>query len=88
MSKLIFFEFRCSKCDTVFTKLIRSDVHEHQCPECEGTGRRIVSAARIDWQAFVHGKNASQPAIDKWDKMRRKKMAIEERKLADHGTYD
>lgn len=88
MSKLIIFEFRCSDCNTVFTELVRPDVYAASCPDCEGTGNRIVSAARIDWQAFAKGPNASEPAVDKWDKMRRKKMEIEQQKLKDHGTYD
>lgn len=88
MSKLILFEFRCSDCGTVFTELVQPDVYEASCSDCGNTAQRIVSAARIDWRPFVHGRTASEPAVDKWDKMRRKKMDIEKRKLEDHGTYD
>lgn len=88
MSKLIVFEFLCDSCGTVFDDLVQPDVYETQCSSCGGSGKRLISAARIDWQAFVHGTTASEPAIDKWNKMRQKKMDIEKRKLQDHGTYD
>lgn len=88
MGKLIFLEFRCSSCSTVFAELVRPDVYEHLCPDCRNTAHRIVSAARIDPLAFVHGPNASEPAIDKWNKVRKQKMDIEKQKLRDHGTYE
>lgn len=84
----IIFEFRCSECGHITDELVQSDVYETSCSACGSVARRIVSAPRIDWRAFVHGPNASEPAIDKWEKMRNKKMALEQKKLRDHGTYD
>lgn len=81
------YDFQCSN-GHVNEELVKPDVRTIPCPDCEETAERLLSMPHIDWQAFVWGNNASEPAIDKWDKMRKKKMAIEQRKLADHGTYD
>lgn len=88
MSKLIVFEFQCSSCDAITDELVQPTVYETVCSACGGTARRIVSAVRLDPHAFVHGPTASEPAIDKWCKIRKKKMDIEQKKLRDHGTYD
>lgn len=79
------FEFRCSECDAITDELVSPDIHEVSCAACGGSAKRIISAVRIDWQAFVHGPNASEPAISKWDKMRKQKLDIENRKIERNG---
>ena len=47
------YEFTCQSCGLRFEKLFRriSDVKEHPCTACQGTGKREVSAAAF---AFKH----------------------------------
>ena len=82
---LIIFEFRCFECGTVTDELVQPDVYETPCSACGSPAHRIVSAVRTDPLAFVHGPNASRPAIDKWEKKRQQKMGIEKRKQDEHG---
>lgn len=59
------------------------------CPECSSANtQRLLSAPNILVSELARGSSATGDSIDKWDRMRRKKMAIEERKIADHGSID
>lgn len=48
MSKLIFFDFRCTACDHKFDDLVKPDVFELPCPECDAIANRTISTPRFD----------------------------------------
>jgi putative FmdB family regulatory protein len=81
------YDFKCRDCGVISEHLTRFDVKETSCPRCQGNADRQVCAPKIDHTALAMGDSATAGGIDKWDRARRKKMAIEERKLRDHGTY-
>lgn len=82
------FEFRCEACSHRYDYLGKWD-DATSCPECQSEDTtKLMSAPRIPVSALARGESATPDSIDRWQKMREQKMAIEQRKLADHGTYE
>lgn len=66
MSKLIMFDFECTN-GHQFEDLVKSDVHELDCPTCAAKASRMISAVRLDWRKM--GLDPGFPsAQDKWAK--------------------
>lgn len=85
MAKLILFEFRCTSCEHKFDDLVKSDVQQTPCPNCSGTGERLVSAPRLDPKMGVDAEG--NPTMgDKWAKIRRQQAQIEKKHYKEHGT--
>jgi putative FmdB family regulatory protein len=78
----ILFDFHCSKCDLTFEELVKQEDRESTCPSCKGPATRQVSTPTIDPNFMVFDKSDHRPAIDKWDKKRRRKMAQEHKHSA------
>ncbi|WP_083928850.1 FmdB family zinc ribbon protein [Geopsychrobacter electrodiphilus] len=49
------YEYQCSGCDTRTEKISRTDVHEIDCPQCNGKARRIVSVVAAKANDSVPG---------------------------------
>jgi putative FmdB family regulatory protein len=70
MSKLIMFDFECTN-GHQFEDLVKSDVHELDCPVCAAKAARQISAVRLDWRKM--GLDPGFPsAQDKWAKAQTK----------------
>lgn len=81
--KFMFFDFRCTSCDTVREHFVQSDA-DVACSECGEECKRLISAPRI----ALSGKDPDFPrAWAKWEKTRRQKATIDEKFHADHGTH-
>ncbi len=82
------FEFRCKACGHVYDELGKWD-DATSCPECQSDDtKKLVSAPHIPVAPLARGDSATPDSIDRWAKMRKQKMAIEQQKKADHGTYE
>jgi len=67
--KLILFDFQCTE-GHQFEDLVKSDVHEVDCPKCGQKAKREISPVRLDWRKM--GVDSDFPTCqDKWDKMQR-----------------
>lgn len=81
---MLLFDFLCPSCQHEFEELVPSDTREVPCPSCSfEKAERQISAPTIDPAPWVFGAHAMSPAIDKWDKNRRKKIAVEKK----HSSY-
>lgn len=82
------FEFRCKACGHQYEHFGKWD-EATSCPECESADtKRLMSVPCLPVSALARGESATQDSIDRWDKMRKQKMATEQQKKADHGTYE
>lgn len=77
VSKLLFFDHRCTACGEKFEKLVRPDEREVRCPKCELPAERILSPV-----GFNLGKGIDPDfptAYDKWEKTQKKKRENEKK---------
>lgn len=82
------FEYRCNACSHPYEQLAKWD-EATSCPHCESADTtKLISAPVIPVSSLAKGDSATQDSIDRWDKMRNSKMANEQQKLDDHGTYE
>lgn len=82
---MLLFDFHCSLCDTTFEELVSSETREILCPNCHiPSAQRQISAPTIDPAPWVTGKHPSEPAVDKWARNRRRKIAQEKKDSAYH----
>lgn len=81
---MLLFDFTCRACGATFEELVKSDAREVSCLSCStGVADRQISAPTIDPNFLVFDRMDHRPAIDKWDKKRRKKIAQEKK----HSSY-
>lgn len=84
------YNFTCPACgheDDIFCKV--SERHEQSCSSCGTATRQVIrQAPQPHWTSLAMGEGASPEAIKKFDKMRREKKAIEEKKIAEHGSIN
>jgi len=74
--KLILFDFECIN-GHEFEELVKSDVHEIECPRCRAQALRQISGTRVDWRRM--GVDPDFPgAANKWTKMQEQKARQEE----------
>lgn len=83
------YENRCQTCGYHFDNYGKYEDDAPSCPECQSPDTtRLISAPVIPVSALARGDSATPDSIDRWEKMRKSKMAIEQRKQDDHGTYE
>lgn len=71
MSKLIYFDFKCPE-GHEFEELVKPTDNTTKCPYCSKKAKRLISAARIDWENM--GLSTDFPTCaDKWEKARRQR---------------
>lgn len=69
MSKLLVFEFLCTKCGNSFEDLVDPITRELPCPNCNYSAGRIISAPRLDPKM---GLSDDFPTMaSKWEKRTR-----------------
>lgn len=81
------FDFKCPRCRRVFEDMIKPHVYATPCIKCHANADRQVSAPRIDKTALALTKGASPESIAHFDRIHRERKAIDDRKLAEHGSY-
>lgn len=86
MSKLLMFDFECSRCGVTFEDLVRSNVRGLPC-ECGGTAWRVISGTHLDYASMATHGEGMETAIDKFDRAHRERKAIDEKHYANHGDY-
>ena len=83
MSKFIFFDFRCTGCNSRFEQMVKPDVKTIPCPTCGSESRRLISAPTIS----LSGTDPAFPGeYEKWEKKRRKKAAEDKKFYDNHGV--
>jgi putative FmdB family regulatory protein len=85
--KLLLFDFRCTKCGTVFEELAKPVDYWSKCPKCTANARREISPVRINHSAMAGSASASPGTIDHFDRVHKQRKAIETKRFADHGDY-
>jgi len=85
MSKLIFFDFRCTRCEHKFDKLVKSDVYVLPCPKCSKPSKRLISAPTIDPRMGLDIEGNPTMAA-KWERTRKQRAKIEKKHYEEHGT--
>lgn len=85
MSKLILYDFRCTKCAHKFDGLVNSDVMSLPCPECTADSNRLISTPRFDPRMGLDPEGNPTMA-DKWAKTRNQRARIERQHYKEHGT--
>lgn len=84
MSKLILYDWRCTKCNTKFEALAKMVELTCDCPECGSTANRLISTPRLD---PGNGLDPSMPsAYDRWERVNKQKIAQDKKFYADHGV--
>jgi hypothetical protein len=84
MSKYLFFDFRCSQCNNTFDDLVKPDIFEIPCPECQAPAARCVSTPRLDPRMGFDPDFATSG--DKWKKMNKQKTQQDKAFYAKHGV--
>jgi putative FmdB family regulatory protein len=87
VSKLILFQFACTKCDYVFEDLAKPENYWSKCPECGGNARREITPIRINHSAMAAFDSASPATLKHFDRVHQQRKAIEEKSFRDHGDY-
>lgn len=87
MSKLMIFDFKCTKCDRISEDLVNPGTYWTQCPHCLANAQRILSPVRIDKTRLALTNGASPESISHFDRIHRQRKAIEEKTMAEHGDY-
>ena len=87
MTKLILFDFHCTKCAHDFEDLVKPSVYWLKCPKCKGNAQRVMSPVRIDRTRIALTSGASPESIAHFDRIHNQRRAIEEKSMANHGDY-
>jgi putative FmdB family regulatory protein len=87
MSKLLLFDFSCTKCGLVFEELAKPANYWSKCPDCEANARREISPVRIDHSRMAISESASPGSIDYFDRVHQQRKVIEEKSMQNHGDY-
>lgn len=85
MSKFMFFDFRCRKCDAKSEQFVKPDVYTRTCesPDCDGTAVRCISAPRIS----LPGTDPDfTTAYSKWARMNKQKREQDAKFYDKHGV--
>jgi putative FmdB family regulatory protein len=75
MSKLILFDFACTKCGNVFEELTKSDNKELPCPNCKYSAIRIISGTRLDPNLAMDGGFPTM--VDRWAKKQAQRAKVD-----------
>lgn len=86
MSKLILWDFECSKCG-VFEELAQPTEKSARCPRCDSAAPRIISPVRIDRMGMAVQPGATESSIKYFERAHRQRKAIEDKRYRDHGDY-
>ena len=85
---MILFDFKCPECNHMFEELVKSGTAEAPCPKCEATAQKaLVNPPRIDMLSMGSQHNATDSAIDYFDRIHRQQTKIEEAHEREHGDY-
>lgn len=87
MSKLILFDFRCTKCHTISEHMVKPGEYWAACPECGGNAQRILSPVKINHYEMALSPSASPESIKKFDRLHQSQKAKEEKVYRNHGDY-
>lgn len=87
MSKLILFDFRCTKCEHVFEELVKPGEYWTQCPRCGSNAQRQMSTPRIDRTRIALTNNASPESIAHFERIHKQRTEKENRTFKEHGDY-
>jgi len=87
LSKMILFDFRCTKCAFIFEDLVKPGDYWLKCPKCKGNAQRIMSPVRIDKTSMAVSDSASPESIAHFDRVHKQRRVIEERSMQNHGDY-
>ena len=87
MSKLILFDFKCTKCARAFEELVKPGDYWAPCPECGGNAQRQLCAPTIDYKSLALSEGATPTSIAKFDRVHQQRKRIEDRTFANHGDY-
>lgn len=78
------FEFECPK-GHLFDDLWDTNTPENvECPKCSLVSKRLISATRIDPKLGVNA-SAFPTMGDRWERIRRQRTEIDNKKVRDHG---
>jgi putative FmdB family regulatory protein len=79
----MYFDFRCDDCGTRFDTLVKPDVFETPCKQCDGTAKRQISKPRVQ----LPGNDPDFPgAWALWEKKNRRKRAQDKKHYDNHGV--
>ena len=87
MSKLLLFDFRCTKCAETFEDMVKPSDYWVACPKCGGNARRSISPVRINHYSMAMSESASPGTLSKFDRLHQQQKAKEEKAYRDHGDY-
>lgn len=87
MSKLTFFDFRCTKCAHIFEDLVKPGTYWLKCPKCKGNAQCELSPVRINRSAIALTEGASPESVRHFDRVHKQRAAKEEKAYRDHGDY-
>ena len=82
------YDFKCDECGRVDEHLVKLSVKNMECPECGANMSRQIGIPNFSTSSLATGESATPDSIDRWEKMRKQKMAIEKKNQENHGTYD
>lgn len=83
MSKFMYFDFRCRKCDLKSEQFVKPDIQQMSCPNCDGTMVRCISAPSIK----LPGTDPAFPGEwNKWEKARSKRQKEDAKFYKEHGV--
>lgn len=87
MSKLILFDFGCTKCGHRFEEMAKPADYWSRCPQCGANARREISPVRIDRSRMAVTEGATPTSIDHFDRIHKQRKVIEEKSMRNHGDY-
>ena len=82
------YDFKCNECDAVHEHFAGMDEKIGVCDTCGEPTTRLIGCPNLSISSLAKGDSATPDSIDKWEKMRKQKMAIESKNQENHGTYD
>lgn len=85
---MILFDFKCPNCTLEFEELVKSDVYQIPCPNCQANAKRaILRPPRVDMLGMGASGSASPESIAYFDRVHRQQAKIEKKRMEDHGDY-
>lgn len=87
MSKLLLFDFRCTKCAAITESMVKPGQYWVACSECGGNAQRILSPVRVNHYKMAISESASPASIRHFDRQHQQQKAKEEKTYRDHGDY-
>jgi predicted nucleic acid-binding Zn-ribbon protein len=87
MSKLTYFDFRCTRCADTFEDLVKPGTYWLKCPKCGGNAKSELSPPRINRTMMALSASDSPESIRHFERVHTQHKAKEEKAFADHGDY-